>query len=142
MTITTPPPVTGQDLGMAQNATRALLDGLLARSGTDFSEWLVLRLLSQQSAPMARGALRESLAGGLLLHPTAAERLLERTAARGLVDDGDEVTLTEAGAARYRSLNEAVGRLTAELYRDFDPADLATTGRVLREVARRATALA
>jgi DNA-binding MarR family transcriptional regulator len=140
----TTPPVTGQDLGMAQNATRALLDDLLARSGTDFPEWLVLRMISQQGAA-ARDALRDGLAAGLALHPTAAERLLERTAARGYVRPDPQtghVGLTAAGAQRYQGLNDAVNGLTAQLYGDLDPADLAATGRVVREVTRRARTLA
>jgi DNA-binding MarR family transcriptional regulator len=130
---------------MAQNATRALLDDLLARSGTDFPEWLVLRLLSQQGAAITREALRDGLAAGLVLHTTAAERLLERTAARGYVRQNPQTTdigLTEAGSERYRGLSDAVAQLTARLYADLDPADLAATGRVLREVTRRATTLA
>ncbi|MEN3306373.1 MAG: hypothetical protein V7603_2575 [Micromonosporaceae bacterium] len=140
--MTTTPPVTGQDLGMAQNATRALLDDLLARAGTDFPEWLVLRLLHQRG-PLSREALRDNLAAGLALHATAADLLIGRTAARGYLraDPQDvHIGLTEAGAGRYQGLNDAVAGLTAELYAGFDQADLATTGRVLREVTRRAAA--
>jgi DNA-binding MarR family transcriptional regulator len=141
--MTTSPPLTGQDIGMAQNATRALLDNLLAGAGTDFSEWVVLRLISQNGGPIGRVALADNLSQGLTLVPADVERLLSRTGARGLIrQDIEGYALTLHGEETYRRLSEEVARLTARIYADFDPDDLATTGRVLREVARKAAALA
>lgn len=139
---TTPAPVTGQDIGMAQNATRVLLDDLLADAGTDFEEWVVLRLISQNGGQIGRIALADTLAGALTLAAAPVERLIRRTAARGLIHQVVEgYTFTNLGAEAYLRLSDAVGQLTAKLYGDFDQADLATTGRVLREVARKATTL-
>jgi DNA-binding MarR family transcriptional regulator len=139
---TTTPPVNGQDIGIAAAATRALLEGVLAREGSDFPESVVLRMLSLRGGTSARQDLRDTLAAALAQHPDATDRLLERTAARGYVElDSVHIGLTEAGAARQRALSEAAVALTARLYEGFDPADLATAGLVLREVARRATAL-
>jgi DNA-binding MarR family transcriptional regulator len=140
---TTPAPVTGQDIGMAQNATRVLLDDLLANAGTDFEEWVILRMISQNGGQVGRVVLAETLAGALTLPAAPVERLIRRTAARGLIHQVVEgYALTNLGAERYVRLSDEVGQLTAKLYADFDPADLAITGRVLREVARKATALA
>jgi hypothetical protein len=140
---TTPAPVTGQDIGMAQNATRALLDNLLADAGSDFEEWVVLRLISQNGGKVGPVALAGTLAGALTLADSPVDRLIRRTVARGFIHQVVEgFTFTNLGAETYLRLSNEVGQITAKLYGDFDPADLATTGRVLREVTRRATTLA
>ena len=140
--MTTPPPLTGQDIGMAQNATRALLDNLLAGAGTDFPEWIVLRLISQNGGPVGRVPLAGNLARALTLADVEVERLLSRTDARGLIHQVVEgYALTVHGEETYQRLSDQVAQLTAKLYADFDPGDLATAGRVLREVAQKATAL-
>ena len=49
--------------------------------------------------------------------------------------------LTAEGAALHTRLTEAIGPTTQKLYADFDPADLATTRRVLAELGERAERL-
>lgn len=141
--MTTPPPLTGQDIGEAHYATRALLDNLLAGAGSDFHEWVVLRLLSQNGGPVGRGTLAGTLARTLTLAESEVDRLLSRTGARGLIHQVAEGhALTPHGADTYQRLNDEVVRLTGRIYAGFDPDDLATAGRVLREVAQKAAALA
>jgi DNA-binding MarR family transcriptional regulator len=138
--VTTGTPVSGIDIGLAFRATRAILDRLLARSGTDFTGWVALRTLAQPGPPPAPDALRIGLAGTIGIDPTTARLALDRLAAQGWIHTGDTVELTEAGAALHRGLLEQIGQVTTELYGGIEPGDLAATRRVLTEVTERANA--
>jgi hypothetical protein len=143
--MTTPLPTgagfSGQDLGVAAVATRALLDGLLARAGTDFPAWVALRRLAQPGPAPTADELRRDLANLLTADATSAALVVERLAARGwTAQEGPVVTLSPDGVAFHRGLVEEIGRLTGELYRGIDAADLAATKRVLNEVTQRANA--
>jgi hypothetical protein len=48
--------------------------------------------------------------------------------------------LTPEGSAELQRLNAIIGGITAELYRDFDPDELAITRRVLVTLTERADA--
>jgi DNA-binding MarR family transcriptional regulator len=135
-------PITGQDLGVAAAATRRLFDNLLADAGSDFEEWVTLLTLSQRPEAIERAALRTTLGQLLSIAEPTADRLISRTAARGYVSAGDGVSVTAQGEQTLQQLRTSTGELTATLYRDFAPADLETAGRVIREVAQRAKALA
>jgi DNA-binding MarR family transcriptional regulator len=141
--MTTPPPITGQDIGMAQNATRALLDDLLAGVGTDFEEWVTLLMIIQNGGQMGVVAMADTIGQALTLAADPVRRLIRRTAARGLIrEEFDGYVLTDLGAQTYRRLTDEMGQLTAKLYAGFDQADLEATGRVLREVTKKARAMA
>ena len=49
------PPLNGQDIGQAEHATRAVLDRLLARTGTQFRGWVILNLLAAGGGTARRG---------------------------------------------------------------------------------------
>jgi hypothetical protein len=137
----TGPAFSGQDIGVAAAATRALLDGLLARAGTDFPAWVALRRLAQPGPAPTVDELRRDLASLLTADATSVALVVERLAARGwTVQEGAAVTLSPDGAAFHRGLVDEVGRLTGELYRGIDAADLAAAKRVLGEVTERANA--
>ena len=55
--------LTGQDIGQAERATRAVLDALLADAGTPFEQWVALRLLD--AGPVSRSAVVERIVDGL-----------------------------------------------------------------------------
>jgi hypothetical protein len=138
MTDTPTPPLTGIDIGVAAQATRALLDELLVAAETTFPEWVTLRTVALAPAPPARDALRHDLASALRVDEGEIETTLAGLARKGLLTGS--VELTADGTARFDRLQAGVQRITAELYGEFDPADLAVAGRVLRQVAERATA--
>ena len=50
------------------------------------------------------------------------------------------VGLSEAGQGRYREIRSALEDVTARLFADFPPEDLATAGRVLTIITTRANA--
>jgi hypothetical protein len=128
MTDTTPP-VNGQDIGLAARAGRVLLDRVLDAHQATFDEWVVLRSL----------ALEQDVVANFFGDRTLADTTLADLAARGLVTL-EPPALTADGAARYDALDTDVLGISRRLYDGFPAEDLATTGRVLREVARRAMA--
>jgi DNA-binding MarR family transcriptional regulator len=147
-TMQQPPTLTGQDIGEAEGAVRALLDQILADTGTTSSEYVVLRVLAVRGPAAAPAALHQFFAGqrqlGLDL-PGVAE-LLAGLEARGLVSGGaadgpGPTRLTPEGAALHARLAAAVATVTERLYADFDPDDLATAHRVLAQVVERAARL-
>jgi hypothetical protein len=128
MTDTTPP-VNGQDIGRAERAGRILLDRVLDAHQATFDEWVTLRSL----------ALEQDVVTNFFGDETRADDALAGLAAQGYVTR-DPAVLTTEGAARYGALDADVQSISHRLYAGFSPNELATTGRVLREVARRAMA--
>jgi len=139
-----PSTLTGQDIGEAQGAVRALLDGILAITGTTGNEYIALRVLSVRGPYASAAQLGEFLAGQaqLDLDPAGADKLLSGLQAQGLATSGDgPIQLTEAGRARYAELGQAIVPTTKRLYADIDPNDLAVAHRVLGQVVETATRL-
>ena len=68
------------------------------------------------------------------------ETAISELTSAGLILDRSRVGLTEAGQARHREIRAALNEVTARLFGDFPPEDLATAGRVLTIVTARADA--
>ncbi len=142
------PTLTGQDIAEAQGAVRALLDRVLADTGTTSNEYVALRVLAVRGPAASPAAFHEFLAGQrqLELDLPAVADLLGRLEARGLIsgssaDGAGPTQLTAEGAALHAGLADAVAAVTRQLYADFDPDDLATAHRVLAGVIERAERL-
>jgi DNA-binding MarR family transcriptional regulator len=148
---TTMPPtqtLTGQDIGEAEGAVRALLDRVLADTGYTSNEYIALRVLALRGPAASPAALHDFFAGQrqLGLDPPAVAALFAGLEAGGLVTgsspDGPGPTqLTADGAVVYARLSDTVTTVTTRLYAGFDPDDLATAHRVLAQVAERADSL-
>ena len=142
------PTLTGQDIAEAQGAVRALLDRVLADTGTTSNEYVALRVLAVRGPAASPAAFHEFLAGQrqLELDLPAVADLLGRLEVRGLIsgssaDGAGPTQLTAEGAALHAGLADAVAAVTRQLYADFDPDDLATAHRVLAGVIERAERL-
>ncbi len=142
------PTLTGQDIAEAQGAVRALLDRVLADTGTTSNEYVALRVLAVRGPAASPAAFHEFLAGQrqLELDLPAVADLLGRLEVRGLIsgssaDGAGPTQLTAEGAALHARLADAVAAVTRQLYADFDPDDLATAHRVLAGVIERAERL-
>ena len=59
------PPLNGQDIGQAEHATRAVLDRLLARTGTQFRGWVILNLLAAGGGELGEDELTGRITHGL-----------------------------------------------------------------------------
>lgn len=142
------PTLTGQDIGEAEGATRALLDQVLVGTGVTSTEYIVLRVLTFRGPFESPATLHDFLAGQrqLRLDPPAVAALLNGLEQRGLIqgtslDSTGPAQLTSDGAALHERLASSVTGATAELFADFEPDELATVHRVLRGVIDRAAQL-
>jgi DNA-binding MarR family transcriptional regulator len=137
-----PQTLTGQDIGEAEGAVRALLEHVLAGTGTTADEYVVLRVVAFRGPWKSLPDLRDYLAGQrqLRLDATTAASLLAGLEARGLLT-GSPVQLTPEGAALHAKLGRTVAETTKRLYGELDADDLATAHRVLADVVQRADRL-
>jgi len=133
------PSLSTQVIGQAESALGAILDPLLARTGTTFQQWLVLTVTAASGADIDRATLIARIAGARKIDGAEVETAIGELAAAGLARAASRVTLTEAGQARYTGIRTALEEITARLF-DFPAEDLATAGRVLAILTARANA--
>lgn len=139
---TTTPPVNGQVIGLAHYASRAVLETLLARTGTTFHQSVALRVVSDQGGTVERARLAALLTGALKIEESAARRTVDEMTALGLLAEptADNVSLTEHGAELFERIRTDGNAIAARLYAGIPAEDLATAGRVLTLVTERADA--
>ncbi|MEU6014208.1 hypothetical protein ABZ826_09135 [Streptomyces sp. NPDC047515] len=139
------PSVNGQIIGQAHYATRAVLERLLATTGTTFHQSVALNATADHGAAKERAGLVDRMTGTLKIDAEVAETVLAELAAAGLVEEvpGDtaRIALTAAGRERQEAHRAGIAEITARLYGDLPTADLAAAGRVLTEVTARANAV-
>jgi hypothetical protein len=146
MTGTATPTLNGQDIGQAESAVRAVLTGLLARTGTQFHGWVILNLLGRGDGGLGEDELTGRLGHGLKIGADAVRAAAAELAWQGLISrepraaGGMRVVLTAAGAARLGEIQGGISEITARLYGGLPEADLATAHRVLATVTERANA--
>ena len=143
------PTLSPRVIGQAENAHRPLMNRILARSGTMFPQWVALTKVAADGGTADRRQLIDAITGALKIDDAAAAEALAGLAAADLLEalealpgTGSRVGLTPPGQARYREIRAAVDRVTARLYGDIPPAELATAGRVLALITARANELA
>jgi DNA-binding MarR family transcriptional regulator len=145
-----PATLTGQDVGEAEGALTALLNQVLAGTGTGITrtEYLALRVVALRGPFPEPATLHDYLAGQPQVGLDRAQlaELFRDLEARGLVTGSDPngpgpTQLTPEGAALNAKLAEATAAQTQRLYAGLDPDDLATAHRVLVQVTQRANRL-
>jgi hypothetical protein len=134
------PTLTGVDIGEAQRAVGAVLDRLLAETGTPFETWVTVNALASAPEPLTRSELVARLAAGLKLDRASVEAVVADAAAAGLLHVSSVVELTAAGQDVHRRISAGIGAVTPELYGGIPQDDLATAHRVLRTITDRANA--
>jgi DNA-binding MarR family transcriptional regulator len=133
----------GQDLAVASAAGRRLLTTVLDREAAAVPEWVTLKLVNDEGAPVPRDDLVTRLANGVGLELTAAGEVLAGLRSRGLLaEDPAGVTLTADGQARFDRLFAAVLELSGDLLAGLPAEDVAVARRVLANYTERANALA
>jgi len=139
---TTPPPVNGQVIGLAHYASRALLETVLARAGSDFNQSVALRAVSDDGGTVERAWLVGRLTGALKIDEAAARETVDEMTARTLLEEptGAQVLLTDSGRELFEAIRTAGNAIAARLYAGIPAEDLATAGRVLTLVTERANA--
>jgi hypothetical protein len=140
------PPLNGQDIGQAEHATRAVLDRLLAQTGTQFHGWVIINLLAAGGGALGEADLTGRITHGLKIGKEAAHAAAAELAWQGLISrepaagGGAQVALTPAGTARFEQIKGSIGQVTQRLYGGLLESDLAIAHRVLATVTERANA--
>ena len=140
------PTLNGQDIGQAERATRAVLDRLLARTGTQFHGWVIINLLAAGDGALGEDELTGRVTHGLKIgedavHAAAAELAWQGLISREPAAGGEpQVALTAAGTARFEQIQDGIGQVTQRLYGGLPESDLAIAHRVLATVTERANA--
>ena len=133
------PTLSTQVIGQAESALGALLDPLLARTRTTFSQWLVLTVTAAAGGDIGRGQLVGRISGARKIDGAEVEAAIAELGAEGLVRGTGRVIVTSTGQARFAEIRGALEEITSRLF-DFPAEDLATAGRVLAIVTARANA--
>ena len=140
----THPSLNPQVIGQAESALGAILDPLLARTGTTFNQWLVLAVSAASGATIDRDQLLTQITGARKIDDsavlTAIAELTSAELVQALPGEGSRIGLTETGQARYRSIRTALDEVISQLFGDLPAEDLATAGRVLTIITERANA--
>jgi hypothetical protein len=137
--MTDAPTLTGQDIGQAERATRAVLDALLADTGTPFEQWVALRLL--EAGPAGRSSVVERMVDGFKISAGQATVTVGELEHDGLVTRNGApavLELTATGRSRHRRISAGVATITDRLYGDLPVEDLVTARRVLATITQRA----
>jgi hypothetical protein len=122
----------GQLIGQAERVTRAVLDRLLADTGSTFTQWVALNV----TATADPDDLETQVAGGLRIAPAEARAAIATLVEQGLL--GPEGGLTAAGRSRYEEIAAGIAEISRRLYADLPADDLAAAARILATVIGRA----
>ncbi|MEV0155623.1 hypothetical protein AB0H57_18020 [Micromonospora sp. NPDC050686] len=134
----------GQVIGQAHHATRAVLERELTGLGITFHQSVALNLVAAEGGAAPRALLARRMTAALKVAEATALAALDDGIGAGLLRtlpaDGSGLALTDAGRAVQQRLAGVVAALTARLYGDIAPDDLAVAGRVLTLIRQRADA--
>ena len=103
--MTDTPTLTGVDIGEAQRAVGAVLDSVLAETGTPFVTWVALNILAT-APPATRDELVTRMVAGLKRDRASVDSTLASAEAAGLLRTEPGVELTNA------PLRERFSRIT------------------------------
>ncbi|MEA2283070.1 MAG: hypothetical protein QOK21_3677 [Solirubrobacteraceae bacterium] len=133
------PPLT-QFIGRTERTLRALMDLVLADNGGTFHQWVALNFTALNGDSIDSSELIARLAAALQIDETAAEAAIAEMADEQLLQtrSGSVVALNDAGRERYARMRAAIDQITAPLYGDLPPGDLAVTRRILSTISDRA----
>lgn len=138
---TSQPILSAPDIGATDNALRAALIRVLDGSGLGYEQWVALRVLGVRGGSVPASQLAGLLVSGLKISAAAAASVLDDLRDAGMTHAaGADVRLTPGGAASYQRLGARVEDVSARLWADLDPDDLAAARRVLTTLTERANA--
>jgi DNA-binding MarR family transcriptional regulator len=132
-------PLSGQEIALAANATRALLDSLLAETETTFHQWVILNFAGSGGGSVARDAVVARMQSALKVDVATASAAVDEVVALGLaMTEEDRLILTPDGAERYEQIRAGSAAIVERLYAGLPIEDLFTTRRILTTVTERA----
>ncbi|QRP43718.1 MarR family winged helix-turn-helix transcriptional regulator [Amycolatopsis sp. FDAARGOS 1241] len=135
--MTTARPVGGRDLNLAAAAARSLLTTLLDREGLDFTDYVVLRTVADQSR--SADALISAITASAIASPDTARSVITKlTEAGHLTADGGLVDVTPGTRELVERLTTDSTRAGDQLFAGIAPEDLDAAKRVLDTITARA----
>ncbi|MEV6008712.1 hypothetical protein AB0M29_18075 [Streptomyces sp. NPDC051976] len=142
--MSTTPTLNGQVIGQAHYATRAVLEHLLARTGTTFHQSVALNATADSGGAVDREQLITRMTSTLKIDAAAVlatiAELTDSKLMETLPGDTSRLRLTDTGQALNREIRGAIGELTTRLYGALSADELATAGRILTVITARANA--
>ncbi|HEV2758768.1 MAG TPA: hypothetical protein VGV86_04300 [Acidimicrobiales bacterium] len=140
MTDTDTRPLNGQDIGQAELALRAVLDDLLADSGSTFQQWVALNVIGDSPSVLNKDDLADRMVQILRVDDGIASSIIEGLVDLQLVDVDKGVQLTTIGKDRLGRIRAKITEIMGHLYSDVPLDDLITARRVLATLTNRANA--
>jgi len=132
----------GQAVGQAEAVLSRLLAGVLAQTGTSRQGYLALQRLAALGGAATREDYVTDLSNWLSVDLWTAGELADSLAQAGLLEaGGGPVRFAPAGRELRDRIVGSASAAAQSVIAPLDPADLATTVRVLRVVAARGRAL-
>ncbi|MGW5738352.1 MULTISPECIES: MarR family transcriptional regulator [Streptomyces] len=140
----TAPTTNGRVIALAHYAARALLEGVLARHGATFHHSVTLRYVVISGGSVGHDALVREVVGSLKVDASVVRDVIEELTATQLLEkdpaEASLLRLTKAGRELHDVTSAETAKISARLYADIPPEDLAVTGRVLTLLTERANA--
>ena len=127
-------------LGETEKAANAILMRLLAEPGLTEPQWVTLSLTAVGEGTLDRAQLEAQVAGALHVDGARATALLSSLVDAGLIDDGADTAVTDAGLKVFTGVRAATAQVTERLWGDVAAGDLEVTARVLSTILERANA--
>ncbi|MFI8326211.1 MarR family transcriptional regulator [Streptomyces sp. NPDC085529] len=138
-TTTTAPAADARMLGLAHYAARGVLEHVLGRHGVTFLQQMSLRAAVTADAPLTPDELVARVRASVKGDPADAHAALDALLAKALlVADGPHLLPTDAGRELLATVAAEAAPLSARVWGNIPPEDLAAAGRVLALVTERA----
>jgi DNA-binding MarR family transcriptional regulator len=134
------PPFGTQLIGQTEKTLNAILARILAGTGLNESQWVVLTV-AMMGGPADFDQLAARVADALKLNDSDAHTMVTSLVTDGFLEvTNGRVTATSMGEGLQARVRATVGQITERLWGDLPAEDLATAGRVLTTVLSRANA--
>ncbi|MFC9842321.1 MarR family winged helix-turn-helix transcriptional regulator [Streptomyces sp. NPDC060223] len=139
---TATPPANGQVIALAHYASRAVLETVLARTGTTFHQSVTLNAVSSQGGTVEHDWLIGRLTGALKIEESAAREIVDEMTQLKLLEESapGQASFTDSGRELFERIQPGIREVAGRLYAGISAEDLATAGRVLTLVTERANA--
>lgn len=136
------PTLNGQVIAVAHYATRAVLERVLAPTGTTYHQSVALNVIAAQGETAAQDRVVARMTDALKIDSAPALAALAELTNAGLLRElpGDQVEFTDAGRALHGDLKAGTAHVVSRMYAELSSDELATAGRVLTVLAERANA--
>jgi hypothetical protein len=142
LVMSAPPAFSPRLIGETEKTLNAILGRHLAEAGLTEQHWITLTFAIVSGGSIDRNELVRQVVNGAKFSEHDVRVRVSELVARQMLDDSASptVTVTDAGATLHAQIRAANDELTARLWGDLAPEELATAAHVLETVLDRANA--